>query len=107
DAFSAPTQPSILRLCLFFEARNLTCHLPVFQRYNAESHTNLFRFRGDSMLSCRWLPIPIVAFIFCCPALSKAEEPFRFPEASHGKGKLQYINDLPVLTVEGTPEEIG
>ena len=51
------------------------------------------------MLSRRCLPIPIVAFIFCCPALSKAEEPFRFPEASHGKGKLQYINDLPVLTV--------
>jgi hypothetical protein len=38
---------------------------------------------------------------------SQAGEPFRFPEATHGKGKLQYINDLPVLVVEGTPEEIG
>jgi hypothetical protein len=55
----------------------------------------------------RLLPIPVVVFIFCCPALATAEEPFRFPEGSHGKGKLQYINDLPVLTVEGTPEEIG
>jgi predicted choloylglycine hydrolase len=55
----------------------------------------------------RWLPVPIVAFIFFCAALLTAAEPFRFPEASHGKGKLQYINDLPVLIVEGTPEEIG
>ena len=37
------------------------------------------------MLSRRCLPIPIVAFIFFCPALSRAAEPFRFPEASHGK----------------------
>jgi isopenicillin-N N-acyltransferase like protein len=32
---------------------------------------------------------------------------FRFPEAKHGKGELKYINGLPVLTVAGTPEEIG
>src|SRR5260370_25138633 len=41
------------------------------------------------------------------PTASTAEEPFRFPEAKHGKGTLKYINDLPVLVVEGTPEEIG
>src|SRR5437588_12167865 len=34
-------------------------------------------------------------------------EPFRFPEKQHGKGELKYINKIPVLTVEGTPEEIG
>jgi isopenicillin-N N-acyltransferase like protein len=33
--------------------------------------------------------------------------PFRYPEAKHGKGELKYINDVPVLTVRGTPEEIG
>jgi WD40 repeat protein len=33
--------------------------------------------------------------------------PFRYPEGKHGKGELKYINDLPVLTVAGTPEEIG
>jgi len=59
------------------------------------------------MMFRRLLPIPVVAFIFCWPSVSTAEEPFRFPDASYGKGKLQYINDLPVLTVEGTPEEIG
>jgi len=36
-----------------------------------------------------------------------AAEPFRFPEAKHKGGELKYINDLPVLTVRGTPEEIG
>jgi hypothetical protein len=41
------------------------------------------------------------------PPKSTAGEPFRFPEAKHAKGTLKYINDLPVLIVEGTPEEIG
>jgi predicted choloylglycine hydrolase len=40
-------------------------------------------------------------------APARAAEPFRFPPAKHGKGELKYINGLPVLTVEGTPEEIG
>ena len=31
----------------------------------------------------------------------------RYPEAKHGKGELKYVNGLPVLIVEGTPEEIG
>jgi hypothetical protein len=38
------------------------------------------------------------------PSLAK---PFRFPEAKHGKGELKYINGLPVVTLAGTPEEIG
>jgi hypothetical protein len=32
---------------------------------------------------------------------------FRFPEAKHGKGELKYVNSVPVLTVAGTPEEMG
>ena len=36
-----------------------------------------------------------------------ADEPYRYPEASHGKSQLKYVNDLPVLSVAGTPEEIG
>lgn len=31
----------------------------------------------------------------------------RFPEGKSGKGELKYVNGLPVLTLEGTPEEIG
>jgi hypothetical protein len=39
--------------------------------------------------------------------LGRAEEPFRFPEGKHGKGELRYVNGIPVLTVVGTPREIG
>src|SRR5436190_1220366 len=34
-------------------------------------------------------------------------EPFRYPEAKHGKGELKYVNGVPVLRVEGTPAEVG
>src|ERR1700730_14893655 len=46
------------------------------------------------LLALSFLPVPAV-------------QPFRYPEAKHGKGSLRYINGLPVLTLEGTPEEIG
>src|SRR5260370_7860463 len=48
----------------------------------------------------------VVGLSSCLPVL-RAGEPFRFPEAKHGKGELRYINGLPVLTLAGTPEEIG
>ncbi|MFL5245904.1 MAG: C45 family autoproteolytic acyltransferase/hydrolase [Gemmataceae bacterium] len=41
------------------------------------------------------------------PSFVRAAEPFRYPEGTHGKGSLKYVNGIPVLTVEGTPEEIG
>jgi isopenicillin-N N-acyltransferase like protein len=40
-------------------------------------------------------------------APASAGSPFRYPEGHHGCGELQYINGLPVLTVAGTPEEMG
>jgi isopenicillin-N N-acyltransferase-like protein len=36
-----------------------------------------------------------------------AGEPFRYPEGRHGKGQLRIIEGIPVLTVAGTPREIG
>jgi isopenicillin-N N-acyltransferase like protein len=36
-----------------------------------------------------------------------AAEPFRFAAARHGTGELKYLQGLPVLSVSGTPEEIG
>jgi hypothetical protein len=37
-----------------------------------------------------------------------AAEPFRFPAARHGtRGELKYVNELPVLVVSGTPEQMG
>jgi hypothetical protein len=38
---------------------------------------------------------------------ARAEENRSFVEARSGKGELKYINDLPVLIVAGTPEEMG
>src|SRR5437588_1845355 len=49
---------------------------------------------------------PLFVCLFLVPT-SRAAEPFRFPETKHGKGELKYVNGLPVLTVQGTPEEIG
>jgi predicted choloylglycine hydrolase len=36
-----------------------------------------------------------------------AAEPFRFPEGKHDQGELRYINDVAVMVLAGTPEEIG
>jgi hypothetical protein len=44
--------------------------------------------------------------LFITPA-AHAEETFQYPPAHHGKGELRYLNGVPVLTVEGTEEEIG
>src|SRR6266540_1943982 len=41
------------------------------------------------------------------PSVAAVEKPFRYPEGKHGKGELKYVKGVPVLTVEGTPEEIG
>ncbi len=41
------------------------------------------------------------------PALARAAEPFRYPEGTSGKGTLRYDHGIPVVTVSGTPEEIG
>jgi predicted choloylglycine hydrolase len=44
---------------------------------------------------------------FLTPAGIRAEAPFRFPEAKHGKGELKYEKGIPVLRVQGSPEDIG
>lgn len=46
----------------------------------------------------------LVVLLLGLPALAADK---RFPEAKSGKGELKYVNDVPVLTLEGTPEEIG
>lgn len=55
------------------------------------------------MLRARLLPVLCLIVI---PATLHAE-PFRYEEAKHGKGELKYINDVPVLRLEGKPTEIG
>ena len=55
----------------------------------------------------RCLLFSVVAILGWCGGIGEAREPFRFPEASFEKGSLRYINGLPVLSVRGSPEEIG
>ncbi len=46
----------------------------------------------------------LLAVFLAIPAFGDEK---RLPEAKFDKGELKYINGVPVLTVEGTPEEIG
>jgi isopenicillin-N N-acyltransferase like protein len=53
-----------------------------------------------------FLPFLVVSFLLS-PVGARAETPFRFPEGKHGKGELKYEKGIPVLRVEGSPDEIG
>jgi isopenicillin-N N-acyltransferase like protein len=46
----------------------------------------------------------LIALCVCVPAVAEER---RLPEGKSGKGELKYVNGVPVLTLEGTPEEIG
>jgi hypothetical protein len=56
-------------------------------------------------ITCQHLLVFGLLLIPVATALAAAS--FRYTEAKHGKDELKYINDLPVLIVSGTPEEIG
>lgn len=54
-----------------------------------------------------FLAVPLILGLLL-PADGCAADPARrFPEARHGQGELRYVNGVPVLTVAGSPEEIG
>jgi hypothetical protein len=54
------------------------------------------------------LVVTLVCAFFALGAASlRAEEPFRFPEGKLGKAELKYRSELPVLVLDGTPEELG
>jgi hypothetical protein len=46
----------------------------------------------------------LFACLFAVPAVAQEK---LLPEAKSGKGELKYVNGVPVLTLEGTAEEIG
>ena len=53
--------------------------------------------------------ISLLVICFGPSFLGAEEKLFKipYPEAKHGKGELRIINEIPVLVVEGTPEEMG
>lgn len=48
-----------------------------------------------------------VAILLALANVSFAQAPATFPDAKHGKGELVHVGGLPVLTVSGSPAEIG
>src|SRR3954468_18946380 len=56
-----------------------------------------------------FLPValPLALCLLLPPAGRAADPARRYPEARHGNGELRYVNGVPVLTVAGSPEEIG
>jgi isopenicillin-N N-acyltransferase like protein len=52
-------------------------------------------------------PLAVVCLLSCSLLAADAAEPFRYPTARAGNAELKYIHGLPVLTVGGSPEEIG
>jgi len=59
----------------------------------------MFRFRSD--IACLFL------FLLLIASPARAEDARVFAENLSGEGRLSYINDLPVLMVSGTPDQIG
>jgi predicted choloylglycine hydrolase len=51
--------------------------------------------------------ITVVIFLLVLVHPLQAREPFRYTEGKYGKGELKYVDNIPVLVVEGTPEEMG
>jgi isopenicillin-N N-acyltransferase like protein len=59
------------------------------------------------MTNCRFHWFVAIAVALMLPMSASAADGFRYPEARHGKGELTYINGIPVLTLEGSPEDMG
>jgi isopenicillin-N N-acyltransferase-like protein len=51
--------------------------------------------------------IAAVACVLLITCHAQAEPPFHFPEGKCPHGELKYINEIPVLTVDGSPDQIG
>lgn len=49
--------------------------------------------------------VTLTVLLLAAPA--SAAEPKSFPAATHGKGELKYVENVPVLILKGTPAEMG
>jgi isopenicillin-N N-acyltransferase-like protein len=57
------------------------------------------------MLSPR--PLAVVCLLSCSLFTARAAEPYPYPPGRADNAEMKYINGLPVLTVSGTPKEMG
>lgn len=51
--------------------------------------------------------VPAVLALLFVRQITIGAEPFRYPEATWGTGKLSYQHGIPVLEIAGSPEEMG
>ena len=51
-------------------------------------------------------PPALLCLVLAC-GMVRAEEPFRYPVGKRGDAELRYIDKIPVLTVRGTPAQMG
>jgi isopenicillin-N N-acyltransferase like protein len=59
------------------------------------------------MLNRTFSWLPLLALVLLPQSAVLASEPFRYPEAVHGRGELKYISGIPVVIVQGAPAEMG
>ncbi len=57
-------------------------------------------------LRCNWTVLASLLFLIVATGQPSGGE-FRYVEGRYAQGELRYINSLPVLSVQGTPEEMG
>jgi isopenicillin-N N-acyltransferase like protein len=51
--------------------------------------------------------LPLVLALFLASPAIRAADPATFAPGKHGKGELKFVDGVPVLTVRGTPAEMG
>ena len=63
---------------------------------------------GCKRILHRWAGLVCwLALVAGLAAVAAAREPFEFTPGTHGEGSLKLIDDIPVATVRGTPDEMG
>jgi len=59
------------------------------------------------MSRLRYLPLLVLTSVFLGAAPARSAEVSPYADAKHGPGELKHIKGVPVLVLQGTPEEMG
>lgn len=63
--------------------------------------------RAPSQIACRIRFLTLLTIIVAACSFARAAEPSRFEAGKHKTAELRFVEGLPVVTVSGSPEEIG